>query len=166
MLFGLILALDNSWDRKNPCNNCIMCLNQNLLLEKGFRSRVKWFVIVWRIRITLTYLSKWGKPHNAIVPCDVESCLANDFKLTLLSHVKMLTTLGCLSLEAKCKGVFPLLSSSLISISRSSLLSTLISEIRASTLLDLFFSYLALQKVILSILPTHFTKHPTAVDLF
>ena len=43
---------------------------------------------------------------------------------------------------------------------------TLISEIRASTLLDLFFSYLALQKVTLSILPTHFTKHPTAVDLF
>ena len=29
-----------------------------------------------------------------------------------------------------------------------------------------FFSYFASQKVTLSILPTYFTKHPTAVDLF
>ena len=30
----------------------------------------------------------------------------------------------------------------------------------------IFFSYLAPQKGTLSILPTHFTKHPAAVDLF
>ena len=30
----------------------------------------------------------------------------------------------------------------------------------------IFFSYLAPQKVILSILPTHFTKYPAVVDLF
>ena len=40
------------------------------------------------------------------------------------------------------------------------------SEFRASTTVELFFSYLAPQKVILSILPIHFTKHPAVVDLF
>ena len=29
-----------------------------------------------------------------------------------------------------------------------------------------FFSYLAPQKATLSILPTHFTKHPAAMDIF
>ena len=30
----------------------------------------------------------------------------------------------------------------------------------------IFFSYLASQKVTLSILPTHFTKYPATMDLF